>query len=121
MILKILAASIVALGLGLYAERASAGQTFMCEDGRLLQVEQKDLERMKREEPCIAAYFGVAVQSVPLPIKRPLVVVSGLKGTNEAEPGKPAIGNLAQVSTDYRRVRIINARPGEQSWFRHRR
>ena len=53
MILRILAGSIVALGLGLLSEGAKAGQTVMCDDGRLLQVEQKDLERLKRETPAL--------------------------------------------------------------------
>ena len=69
MILRILAGSIVALGLGLLSEGAKAGQTFMCDDGRLLQVEQKNMERLKREDACIAACFGLKVQPVSLPVK----------------------------------------------------
>lgn len=122
MILRILAGSIVALGLGLMSEGAKAGQTFTCDDGRLLQVEQKDMERLKREEACIGAYFGSKVQQVPLPMKRSPEAAAGLlKGAQQAAAPRRAIGSVAQVTTDFRKVRIINATGNNGRWFRHRR
>ena len=122
MILRILVASIVALCLGFYAETSQAGQSFICEDGRLLQLEMRDIERLKREDPCIAAHFGVTIGKVPLPVKRPeMTVVSGLKGAQQAAAAEREIGAVAEVSVDYRRVRIINAPPSGQAWFNHTR
>jgi hypothetical protein len=122
MLLRILAGSAVALGLGVMTEGAHAGQTFMCTDGRLLQVKLADLERMKRQEPCVAAYYGIAVQSVPLPVQRPaLPSKPALKGA-QAETAMPReIGNMAEAASNYRNVRIINARRGQPAWFTHAR
>jgi hypothetical protein len=122
MIMRILAGSIVVLGLGLVSESVNAGQTFVCDDGRLLQVEQKDVERLKQQDTCIAAYFGLKVRPVPLPVQRPPETAAGLlKGAQKAAAPRRAIGNVAQVSTDYRNVRIINASGRSRRWFRHRR
>lgn len=122
MILRILAGSIVALGLGFYAEGVRAEQTFMCEDGRLLQVRLQDLERLKRQEPCVAGHYGLVVQHVPLPVKRPARPSEPvLKGAKAPEPTERPVGAMAQATSDYRHVRIINARPGSPVWYTHKR
>lgn len=122
MLLRILSGTFIALGLGLMAEGAQAGQTFLCSDGRVLQVEQRDLERLKRQEPCVAAHYGIAMKIVPLPVQRPPAPAAPtLKGA-QAETAMPReIGSVAQLATDYRKVRIINARRGEPAWFSHTR
>lgn len=122
MILRILAGSVVALGLGLAAEQAHAAQTFLCQDGRLLQVELHDLDRMKRDDPCVAAHYGLKIKPVPLPVKRPARAAAPLlKGTKKAAKAQREIGNLAQSTTSFRTVRIINARPNGSAWFKHTR
>jgi hypothetical protein len=122
MILRILGASVIALGLGFYTEGARAGQTFMCEDGRLLQVEARDIERLRRQDSCIAAYFGKTLHAVPLPVQRPAIAVGPVfKGAQAVEPEKRPVGAMAQVSTDFRKVRIINAQPGDRAWYSHTR
>ncbi|MBU2532752.1 MAG: hypothetical protein KKB37_08425 [Alphaproteobacteria bacterium] len=123
MILRILTGSVVALSLGFYAEAARAGQTFICGDGRLLQVELADIEQLKRTDACVAAHYGLSVMPVPLPVKRPkrTVQLDALKGTKGAAPPPPATDRVADMSVDYRRVRIINARQGQDAWFVHTR
>ena len=122
MIVRIMAGSIIALGLGLYSEGAGADQTFICEDGRLLQIELQDIERLKRNDPCVAAHYGLTVGTMPLPVQRPpRAALPGLKGAQAAQPPVREIGNVADVSSDYRRVRIINAQPGESGWYQHTR
>lgn len=121
MILRIFAGSLIALGLGLFSEGAQANQTFMCDDGRMVQVKFEDLERRKRTDACVAAHFGLTVQLVPLPRQRPKDFSGrGLKGAQAATPERPEIGAVA-TSTDYRNVRIINAGPGSTGWYQHTR
>lgn len=124
MILRVLAGSLLALGLGLYSEGAKAGQTFMCGDGRLLEVSHNDLERMKREDPCVAAHYGLTFQPVPLPVKRPpQVVVRQLKGAQKVAPTPRDVTTVAaaEPASSYRNVRIINPPAGGSPWFKHHR
>ena len=122
MIARIIAGSIIALGLGLMTENAQAAQTFMCDDGRLLEVESNQLERLKRTDPCIAAYYGLEVRTVPLPVKRPPPRVQHvLKGSRAPATSRRDIGAVAQAGSSYRKVRIINAPRGRRAWFIHSR
>mgnify|MGYP001819034291 FL=1 len=123
MILRIIAGSAIALGLGLMTESVRAAQTFLCEDGRVLQVELKNLERLKREDACVASHYGIKVKLVPLPVKRPArPVVGALKGSKKPAPPRREIGVVAASATSsFRNVRIINARGGGARWFQHRR
>ncbi len=70
MILKILAISFFALLVGAFFEGAQADQTFLCDDGKLLQVKSADIERLRRENPCVAKYLGDAPATMT--IKTPL-------------------------------------------------
>ena len=122
MILRIIAGSILALGLGLMAENAQAAQTFICDDGRLLKVELHRLEHMKQTESCVATHYGLVVQSVPLPVQRPVRPVRPvLKGSQTTAKTPPEIGTMAQATTSFRKVRIINARRGARGWYFHTR
>jgi hypothetical protein len=73
MIFRILGGCGLALVLGVYAERANAGQVFLCEDGTSIEIAAADLEEAKRFDPCVARYFGntVAPNAIPLPMRRP--------------------------------------------------
>ena len=94
----------------------------MCDDGRLLQVELRQLERMKQSEPCVAAYYGLVVQSVPLPVRRPARPLRHVRKGSQttAEPPRE-IGTMADATTSFRKVRIINARRGSRGWYIHTR
>lgn len=126
MILRILSGSVIALGLGLYAESADAAQTFLCSDGRVLNVELADLERAKRDEPCVAQHFAAGdfqAVSVPLPVKRPAgFELRPLKETAETDTSRLGRrGDRADAVVDYRNVRIINPSRDGSTWFTHRR
>lgn len=145
MILRFLAGSLIALGCGLVAEAAKAEQAFVCENGGLVMVKLADLERMKKENPCVARYFGLTVDAVPLPVQRPepLAVaripapkvtsapdrsaIVGQSAPQTATFGAPVSHEVADVappsasSEDFRHVRIINARPGATQWYLHSR
>ena len=62
MTLRISVISLVLLTIASGVEEANGGQYFLCEDGRTLEVELKDLPRMKREDACIARHFGLNVE-----------------------------------------------------------
>lgn len=122
MIMRIVAGSMIALGLGLMAENVQAAQTFMCDDGRLLEVELDQLENLKRTDPCIAAHYGLKVRIVPLPVKRPPPPIQHvLKGSRAPAKAPRDVGQVAQAGSSYRRVRIINAAQGRRAWFIHSR
>ncbi len=61
MIVRIFAVSAVALVVGSYIERARAGQFFVCEDGRTVEVAFNKLDEAKRTDPCVAKYYGLSV------------------------------------------------------------
>ncbi len=130
MIMRILAGSIIALGLGLMTEGARAEQMFICSDGTLRQVAHQDLERLKRQDACIARHFGIEIAKVPLPVKRPKHLLPTkprttqhlqLKRSANPERQHSANRSVASIWTDYRKVRIINALPGSRPWYRHTR
>jgi hypothetical protein len=95
MILRILAVSLVALGLGFMIEDGKAAKTVLCRDGRIVEVP------IKRPAPT----------RKKVELKGPAEVTSGSRGS---EP-------FHSASTDFPRVRIINARPGASRWYRHAR
>ena len=117
MILRLLAASFVALGLGLIVEEGHAAEPILCRDGRIVEL---DASSRAGRDPCKIARLEKAKppqlvpQSVPLPVKRPARVAEAeFKGPTEAASTAAANGPFRQASADYRRVRIINAR---QAW-----
>ena len=91
--------------------------------GTVLQVALRNLERLKREDACVAAHYGMTVKLVPLPVKRPSRrVVRKLKGSKKPAPPRREIGVVAaRATSSFRNVRIINARGGGAKWFQHRR
>lgn len=123
MILRILAVSLVALGLGFMIEDGKAAKTVLCRDGRIVEVDEMrgrdaaDLCRRVRTEHL------APTGSVPLPIKRPAPTRKKveLKGPAEVTPGSRGSEPFQSASTDFPRVRIINARPGASRWYRHAR
>ena len=116
MIARIFALSLIALLAGSLVETARADQSFICDDGKLIQVKANDLERMKRENACVAKHFGglARTRNVPLPTRKPQ---TGLIRMRRAEPAKDATTG----PVNYRMVRIINAAEGGPKWFHHRR
>ena len=121
MILRILAVSLVALGLGFMIEDGKAAKTVLCRDGRIVEVNEirgRDvLDPCRRDSTEVLAPAG----SVPLPVKRPAPTRLNveLKGPAEVTQGPRESEPFQSASTDFHRVRIINARPGASRWYRH--
>ena len=65
MILRILAISVTALVAGSFIEHARAGQFFVCEDGKTIEIETSHLEHAKKTIPCVAKHYGLEVQAKP--------------------------------------------------------
>ena len=123
MILRILAVSLVALGLGYMIEDVKAAKTVLCRDGRIVEVDQ--MRRRDAVDPCrrVSTELLAPAGSVPLPVKRPAPKGKKveLKGPAEVTPGSRGSGSFQSASTDFPRVRIINARPGASRWYLHAR
>lgn len=115
MIFRVFAAAVMALIAGSIVERARADQSFICADGSLVQVKSGDLARMKRENACVASYFGgqSSAAPIPLPVRKPTRV--GMR----MQRAEPEVRSTRQST--YRVVRIINAGDGEPKWHHHRR
>ena len=123
MILRILAVSLVALGLGFMIEDVKAAKTVLCRDGRIVEVDQ--MRRRDAVDPCrrVSTELLAPAGSVPLPVKRPAPTRKKveLKGLAEVTPGSRGSESFQSASTDFPRVRIINARPGASRWYLHAR
>jgi hypothetical protein len=112
-ILKGCIVAALALGAGAWAERARADEAYICDAGRVVYVKPGELETKKLLDPCIAKYF----ENTPTATKSTAVIPvigpsAGERAPVAAAPDKPG---------DYRNVRIINATPGSDAWFVHRR
>jgi hypothetical protein len=59
---KALAVAAAAMTCGALLEPARADEAYVCEGGKLIYVAFRDLERMKRENACVAAYYGLAAE-----------------------------------------------------------
>lgn len=133
-----------AMGVALTAVSAPsrADEAYLCAPDKVVYVSTADLPKLKRTDPCIAAYYGLTVEtpakpaaavaasikpSTPLPAKKPAAVV--LKPLAEAEAtSRPSVqpAQLAALTppsampaTDYRNVKILNASRPDDAWFRH--
>ncbi len=101
--------ALVALAAGALTEAARADEAYICDAGRVVYVKPGELEIKKLQDPCIAKYFEQTPAAKP--VSRQAEPVAALAVT--PRPAEP-------VSADYRNVRIINAAPGADAWFRHR-
>lgn len=119
MIVRIFAASMMALLAGSLVERARADQSFICDDGSLIQVKSADIERMRRENACVAKHLGTAPASlvsavvVPLPTRKPAPPKLRTTVAAPTSPSEPSVAAPARVGM----VRILNAAPNEPKWL----
>ncbi|PPC88283.1 MAG: hypothetical protein CTY31_11415 [Hyphomicrobium sp.] len=137
--------AIISLSLAGNGDIAFAADAYVCGPDKLVYVEIKDLERMKRSDACIAAYYGLKIEperaevktkaiienepklKEPLktnssPIKfKPIVQDDIVKDGRRADlnPAQLTQSPLPSANTDYRNVRIINAVSEDQTWYRH--
>ncbi len=119
----------MALVAGAVAETARADEAYVCDAGRIVYVKPGELEIKKLQDPCIAKYFENTPTAKPVS-PRPVAAAAsqssqttpaGLTGPAAMIDVKPRV-ELPRTETigDYRNVRIINAAPGAEVWFRPR-
>ncbi len=141
MIIRIFAVSVLALIVGAYLEGARAGQFFVCDDGRTIEVEFDELEAAKRNEPCVARHFksegqrgrgpaqsagkspaplriNTTAGPIELPVRKPPVAQLRKSHRETPLPRSMEARQLARAMVEGQlQVRIINARPGAPKWF----
>lgn len=114
-------------------EQAYADQTFVCDDGTSVTVKSRNLEFAKRTMSCVAQYFGLKVALRPKMVRRQGRLSDSAKHNAPVRMQKLAdhaqlvldahqpIRERVQTSagSDFRNVRIINAKPGRANVFRH--
>jgi hypothetical protein len=102
----------IALAAGAWAEMARADEAYICEAGRVVYVKPGQLETMKRDDPCIAKYFEQTPNVKPAARAVVAATPAAAVAVSSRTPDPVA---------DFRNVRIINAGPGSDAWFQHRR
>lgn len=125
---------------------AKADQSFVCKDGSVVTVAPEQLAEMKRINACVAGYYGktIAPKKVPKVENKSAKSRAGkakarvkLRATKQVKRTRSNKNSHAQlmisahrsrgsapvaaVNTDYRNVRILNAKPGDPAVFKHRR
>lgn len=118
----------------------AADQSFVCKDGSVVTVAHKDLGRMKRSNACVASYYGGLQKTVEVVEKADEKAEKSadaieLRPTQQAQSQRKknahaqlmtrshvqaAAPQPAAVNTDYRNVRILNAKPNGETIFKHR-
>lgn len=149
MALRCASPAAVMIGLGaacvLGVPGARADEAFLCGPDTVVYVKPEDLEHKKRTDPCIARYFGLTIESAPLPrdTTRPAghapadpakpkpaeIALKSLQAPETAERVTPPafersaalIAPVAAPGTDYRNVKVINASSPADQWFKHTR
>ena len=125
---------------------ARADEAFLCGPNTVVYVKAEDLELKKKTDPCIAAFFGLTVAPAGKADHGPVRTIATpkaggspppaaqstapefktLAAPETAEPVAPLREQSAALQapraspgTDFRNVRIINAEPGGEQWFKH--
>lgn len=60
-------ALVLPLAIAWLSSGLAADEAFVCEGGRIVQVRTGQLERMKRTDPCVAAYYGIRLETARPP------------------------------------------------------
>lgn len=123
--------------------KPAQAETFVCRDGTLLTVAPEDIARMQRTNACVAEAYGLSLPApaaavsaqvmaeIPLPARRPsrrtqtAAIAAAEASANGARKPPEQTGSIAARKPDevgtYRRVLILNARPGQSRFFNHTR
>lgn len=131
MTFRILIVSLAALAAGSLVDYARAEVGYVCDGNVVVMVAPGELERLKRENACVASHFGLTVEvsksgsvvddsTVPLPIANPRR--ASASGTATAAVAPVAVrlrGGQAPAAPSTRlrmfaggSVRLLNAAPG---------
>ena len=111
-----------ALAAGAMAESARADEAYVCDAGRIVYVKPGELEMKKLQDPCIAKYFENTSTTKPVAPEPITAAAPAVPQSFTSAPIAPIqkVERTASPGGDYRNVRIINAAPGADAWFRHR-
>ena len=107
----------LALGAGAWVESARADEAYICDAGRVVYVKPGELEIKKLQDPCIAKYF----ENSPKVTRSTADAATAAQHAASAISAPISIAPAPEKAGDYRNVRIINASPGSDAWFAHRR
>ncbi len=134
------AGTAISVVLGFCPATAKADEAYLCGPDTVVYVAAADLEAKKRSDPCIAAYYGLKVETAA---KAPAnAAEQTLKNAAAAKSPAPELKTLAaseipdrvasrrerqaalvlpaaSPGTDYRNVRVLNAASSDQMWFKH--
>lgn len=96
-----------------------ADEAYLCAKDKIVYVAVADLERMKRTDPCIAAYYGMRVEAPDkAPDKAPVnAPVKASAGAPEKVIGKAAVATpaTARVTTAEAVVKTIEQKPAARA------
>lgn len=115
-VLLVLSIAGAALVAGAIAERAKAEQAFLCDGGRIVYARgAAELERLKATDPCVAGYFGkTPLRGADRPEAVPALRAGAASGPAPVASARPAPS--AVESNEPVTVRIVNGRPGADTW-----
>jgi hypothetical protein len=119
-IIKRCSIAAVALAIGAWNGAARADEAYVCDAGRVVYVKPGQLEIMKLQDPCVARYFENTPSARPA-ARPPQTADAAATVAPTASPAPVARKQAVDPIADYRNVRIINASPGAEAWFQHRR
>ena len=132
-------------GIAGQADLARADDAYLCGPDNVVYVNAADLEAKKHSDPCIAAYYGITIETpantalksasseAPRDVAQLAAHKITLKSSYLSEASsRVRLGHkmerhtlmappLASQGTDFRNVKIINASSADEQWFRHQR
>lgn len=122
----LLAALLLPLLLALVAGHARADEAYVCEGGRVVQVRLGELDRLKRTDPCIAAYYGLSIQASPvseaappLPERRPEVIAAAPAAIAPAPIAAVPIAAVPMTTASVAAAAVVTVPRVERVLFKH--
>lgn len=85
----IAATGITACAIALGDMPVSAAEGFVCGPDRIVYVEAHELEEKKRTDPCVAAFFGLTVETPVAPTPAASVAKPAATSTSSRAPATP--------------------------------
>jgi hypothetical protein len=129
------AGTAISVVLGFCPATAKADEAYLCGPDTVVYVAAADLEAKKRSDPCIAAYYGLKVEtaakvatnaaeqtlkSAAAPELKTLAASEiPDRVASRRERQAALVMPAASEGTDYRNVRVLNAASSDQMWFKH--
>lgn len=130
------------------AGRVRADEAFVCGPDTIIYVKSEEIELRKQTDACVAAHFGLTVETKAAPARQEPADLAEVHRTKltvkpvaNAKAAATAVRPAAEVNSastttqlsarpqpaaasegiNYRRVRVINATSASTAWFIHTR